>query len=89
MKTEHHRCPDCDKDHVVNLPENYEERFKQFIQSAPTAVLKVLATRAVGIFTSKPAGWGTAAVFIAKSIHDDGTIKCENPSCGTRFRIRT
>ena len=52
-------------------------------------VVKVLASSAVGIFVSKRAGWGTAAVLIAKSIHDNGTVKCENPECGSWFRIRT
>jgi transcription elongation factor Elf1 len=86
MKTEYHDCPHCGKANKVTIPEDFDDKVEEFLKGAPNTVLKGLASLAVGVFLSTPAGWITATALIVKSIHDDGTVKCGN--CDARFRIR-
>jgi hypothetical protein len=86
MKTEYHTCPSCQKSNKVTLPEDFDDRVEQFLESAPSTVLKGLASLAAGVFIATPVGWVTAGALLAKSIYDDGTIKCAH--CNERFRIR-
>jgi len=88
MKTEFHKCPSCGETTKVTLPEDFDDRVEKFLDSAPTSALKGLAALAAGVFLATPAGWLTAGAFLAKSIYDDGTVKCGNSTCGNRFRIR-
>jgi hypothetical protein len=89
MKTEHYKCPSCQHDNKVTIPENFEEKLEDFASNAPTTAIKALGSYGVGVFFVPIIGFATAGILLAKAIYNDGTIICGNKECGERFRIRS
>ena len=85
MKTEYYKCPKCDSDNKVEIPEGFEDKVEQFLEDVPATTAKGLFSLAAGIFIAPPVGFAAAAAILAAAIFTDGTAKCRH--CGERFRV--
>lgn len=85
MQTKYCKCPDCGDANKVEIPENFEDRVEQFLESVPATTAKGLLSLGLGVFIAPPVGFAAAGVMLAASIYNDGTAKCTK--CSSRFRI--